>query len=226
MVKCRRWIQGRLVSASKRGHIMTNRLKPLLAFYNLNRTSINKIASERIEASGEYERMCKQFDGPEFVRKWRTAEMRIVPAQRAAHIIGHHVLCTQKEILQPTVTLLNAPFIKKAQSEPYPSRHRCGLIRELPEALLNRLQPVFSQSALFDPAQKFKNQFEAWQKSLVLQLDQAKQGIKGGKVYQTRPFDAYQSILDATHPVIKAWFDELIALLAEAGHTEFACGSK
>jgi hypothetical protein len=57
---------------------MTNRLKPLLATYYGSAHSIEKIAFERIEASAEYERMCKQLDGPEFVRKWRTAEMRIV----------------------------------------------------------------------------------------------------------------------------------------------------
>lgn len=197
---------------------MTNRMKPLLATYHANRPAIDKITSQRIDASGEYEQMCKQLDGPEFVRKWRSAEMRILPDQKTAWLIGHHILCAQQEILQPTVTLLNDPFMKKAQSEPYPRSHRCKIIRELPEALLNRLEPVFSQNALFDPTQKFKKQFDAWQKSLVSQLDEADRNTARGNGYQTRRYAVYREIFDAVLPQIQAWFDELVALLAEAGH--------
>jgi hypothetical protein len=80
-------------------------------------------------------------------------------------------------------------------------------MRELPEALLNRLEPVFSQSALFDPAQHFKRQFDAWQKSLVLQLEQAERHIKRGKEYQARRFAAYQKIFNIQHQIIKGWFE-------------------
>lgn len=199
---------------------MTTRVKPLLAMYGANRGAINKIATARLDESGEYDQMCKQLSGPEFVRKWRTTEMRIVPDQKTAWLIGHHILCAQQEILQPTVTLLNEPFRKKAQPEPYPRSDRCKIIRELPEALLNRLQPVFSQTALFDPAQDFKKQFDAWQKSLVSQLDEAERGIVKGKGYQTRRYAAYREIFDAVLPQIEAWFDAMVALLAEAGYVD------
>jgi hypothetical protein len=199
---------------------MTNRLKPLLTTYYGNTHSIENISTQRIEASGEYDRMCKQLDGPEFVRKWRTAEMRIVPDQRTAYIIGHHILCAQQEILQPRVELIDQPFASKGQSDLYPRSHRCKLIRELPEDLLGRLQPVFSKSALFDPPQKFQKEFNAWQKSIVSQLDRAERNIERGPGYQTRRFDAYREIFYDNYPVIRAWFDELVALLAEAGYVD------
>lgn len=198
---------------------MTNRLKPLLATYHANRAPIEKIATQRINSSGEYARMCKQLDGPEFTRKWRSAEMRIVPDQRSAHIIGHHVLRAQ-EILQDTVIYLDETRSQKLQPLPCPPSRRCRIIRELPETLLNRLEPIFSQSALFDPDQEFKKQFDTWQKSLVSQLDRAEHGIKKGKGSQTLRYAAYRRIFDDAHPVIKAWFDEFVALLAEAGHAE------
>ena len=112
---------------------MTNRLKPLLATYHANQRSIDKIASQRIETSGEYERMCRQLGGPEFVRQRRTAEMRIVPDQSTAWLIGHHILCAQ-EILLRAVTLLNEPLMGKAQYELYTPSHRCTVIRKLTEA--------------------------------------------------------------------------------------------
>lgn len=194
---------------------MKNRMKPLLATYDANRSTIDKIASDRIEASGEHERMCKQLDGPEFTKAWRNAEMRIVPDQKTASLICHHVARAQ-EILRRTVTHLDEPFMQKAQSEPYPRSHRCKIIRELPETLLSRLQPVFSQSALFDPAQEFKKQFDGWRKSLVSQLDQAERNIEKGKGYQIRRFEAYREIFAREYPVIEAWFDGIIKLLISA----------
>lgn len=163
--------------------------------------------------------MCKQLAGPELARTWRRAEMRIVPDQRTAHIIGHHVLRAQ-EILQNVITYLDEPRTQKLQPVPCPPSRRCSVIRKLPETLLERLEPVFSQSALFDPAGKFKMQFDAWQKSLVSQLDRAEHGIEKGKGSQTLRYVAYREIFDAVLPVIEAWFDEFVALLAEAGHAE------
>lgn len=197
---------------------MINRLKPLLAMYTANRSTIDKISTQLIEASGEYERMCRQLDGAEFNKEWRTAEMQIVPDQRTAWLIKHHVLRAQEEILQPTVTLLNEPFMKKAQYEPYPRSHRCKVIRELPETLLIRLQPVFSQTHLFDPPGKFKKQFDVWHKSYIVQLDQAERTIPKGKGYQTRRYPAYQEVFKNEYQAIKAWFDDLIALIAAAGY--------
>lgn len=198
---------------------MANRLKPLLATYYANSAPIKKIASQRIKSSGEHGRMCKQLAGPKFARKWRSAEMSIVPDQRTAHIIGHHVLRAQ-EILQATVTYLNEPRAQKLQPVPCPPNRRCKIIRELPKTLLQRLESVFSGSALFDPDQVFKKQFDTWQKSLVSQLDLAEEGIKKGKGSQTFRYAAYREIFDAVLPVIEAWFDEFVSLLAEAGHAE------
>ena len=75
--------------------------------------------------------------------------------------------------------------------EMYPPHDRCKIIRNFPESLLNRLEPVFSQSALFDPEQKFQNQFNVWHKSYVWQLDQAELYAEKGKEYQTYLAGAY-----------------------------------
>lgn len=198
---------------------MTSRLKPLLATYYANSAPIDKIASRRIKLSGEYEQMCKKLEGPRFAQKWRTAEMGIVPAQRTALNIGHHILRAQ-EILHATVTYLDGPSAQKIQPVPCPPSRRCRIIRELPKTLLQRLDSVFSESALFDPDQEFKKQFDTWQKSLVSQLDLAEEGIGKGKGSQNLRYAAYREIFDAVLPVIEAWFDEFVALLAEAGHAE------
>ena len=80
------------------------------------------------------------------------------------------------------------------------------------------MEPVFSQSALLDPFEDLKKEFDAWQKSLVAKLCEAERGIAKGNGAQTRRYVVYREIFDATLPWIEAWFEELIALLREAGH--------
>jgi hypothetical protein len=189
-------------------------MNPLLATYAANQDAIDKIAARRLAASGEYERMCKQLDGAEFTKAWRRREMELVPDQRTAYIITHHMRQAE-ELLTNRLDQIEAPFEKKAQDEPYPHRDRCRNIRNLPGHLLNRLEPVFSQSALFDPARKFEKQFDTWHKSYVSQLDQAEQNIRKGKGYQTRRCDAYRQIFAREYLVIKAWFDEMATLVGK-----------
>jgi hypothetical protein len=76
------------------------------------------------------------------------------------------------------------------------------------------------QSALFDPAQKFKKQFDAWQKTLVSQLGEADRNTARGNGYQTRRFEVYREIFAREFPAIEAWFDELNTLIVAAPNAE------
>lgn len=190
---------------------MTNRLKPLLAFYAANRGSISRMASARMKASTEYAQIWNLTTGPGYAQRLRTAEMALGPDQNTARLISHHVRIAA-EILAPFAEQLEQPFEKDWLSDPYPRRQRCKNIRNLPEHLLGRLAPVFSQNALFDPAGNFEKRFDAWHQSYTGQLNQVDKMLKKGKGSLDRRYVAYKAVFLAERPSIDAWFEKMLEL--------------
>ena len=174
-------------------------------------------ASKRIAASNGCKRALKyQTD-----REIRTAELRTMPDSEKPRIIVHHILRAEDEILMPHKKLMedlitDALMGENLLREIYPPQDRCEIIRNFPESLLNRLGPVFSQSALFDPERKFKKQFDDWHKLFVWQLDQAERYTEKGSDYQTRLAGAYIAVFYENYLVIEEWFEELNLLFTEA----------
>jgi hypothetical protein len=183
---------------------MTNQMQTLLA------------ASKYIAISSGCKRPVKyQTD-----REIRTAELRPMPDSEKPGIIAHHILRAEDEILIPHRKLMddlitNALMGENRLREICPPQARCEIIRNFPESLLNRLGPVFSQSALFDPKRKFKKQFDAWHKSFVWQLAQAERYTEKGSEYQSRLAGAYTEVFYASYPAIKELVEELKTLIGE-----------
>lgn len=118
--------------------------------------------------------------------------------------------------MQRMAAHLEQPLAESEQYELCSKQQRCKNTRKLPDALLNRLLPVFSQSALFDPAGKFKMEFDAWHESYVTQLNQGECSIKRGKGYYDRRFTANRRAFWGEYHTIKSWFDQMIVLLTKA----------
>lgn len=197
---------------------MRNRMKPLLATYYVNIGAVGEISSDRIKSSGIYEQM-RKLEGREFARKWRSAEMQIALDQQTARLIGHHIFLG-KERLNTLLKPIEQELAKKGEFEMYPYKTRSSFVRKLPENLLDRLQPVFEQSNLFDPELEFQKRFDEWRKSYISQLDTAKTETKKGPGYEKRLFNGYKAILHRQLPVLEALFGDLVELLAEAGYLE------
>ena len=184
---------------------MTNRMKHLLAMYNANRGPISTIASARIDESGSYEKLFKQrLTGRDFARKKRAAEMSLGTDQSAARLIVHHTKVAA-ENLAAFPEQLEDPFLTQ--------QHRCKNIRNLPEHLLDRLQPVFSRNDLFDTEGNFQMRFYTWHQSYIGQLDQANAVTGSGKGRYSRLLAAYQAVFSAEQPIVEDLISELIALM-------------
>lgn len=189
---------------------MTNRMKHLLAMYDANRGPIDKIASASIEKSNAYEKLCKQrITGRDFTRKWRTAEMSLGPDPYAARLIYHHVSRAAEE-LAPFAEQLKQPFEKDWLRDPYPRRARCKNMRNLPESLLDRLEPVFSQNALFDPTKYFQIRFDTWHEIYVRHLNEVDTRVKKGKGIQDRRYREYETVFSRHQPVLDKWFEKIM----------------
>jgi len=187
---------------------MEKRMERLLGMYQANPAVISTIAHRRIEASSEYDRVWKLPTGPGYARRLRTAEIILVSDQYAAFLIDHHV-SRAAEKLAAFVEQLKQPFEKDWLCDPYPRRQRCENMRNLPENLLDRLEPVFSQSALFDPTKYFQIRFDTWHEIYIRHLNEADKNVKKGKGIQDRLYREYETVFSRHQPVLDKWFEKM-----------------
>ncbi len=190
---------------------MSTRIQPLLAMYDANRTAIENISARRfIEA--KVRESIKHTGGAAYVRELRTKELAVVLDQKAAHLLWHNIRRADDEVLQGLATILQTPFCRRTAFDIYPPKDRCIYLKKLPDDLLNRLEPVFTRSDLFDPHRYYEKRFNVWCKSYITQLDQIDRIPNKSSDKYKRQYDAYATVFWDNHSIIKGLLDNMISV--------------
>lgn len=186
---------------------MQRKLRQLLKL-NAAEPGIGRIANQRMDAALEAnaERL-KRLSGNELARAIRKITLTPVPDPKAAWLIRHHIREARRSLDAHIVTV-TAPMKGRDAILAGPSHHRIKVVRQIPDWLRNRLDPVFARGDLWDPDGEYHRRFDAWEADMLANLPPGK---TPGKTWWPYHRDAFLAHL----PVLEDWFAEVLDLFGE-----------